>query len=443
MARDDNRNDVNSDARDKAQSAWQIGDMLNRFCHCIDVDEAALRESLEADLGKSDAYSKLLETHPNLMAKSPVFVSREHIDQMAEIIEAVENVATLQPYRDLVLDWVPDIGRKLHGPRGVFFGYDFHLTKDGPKLIEINTNAGGALLILHLAAAQQACCPEVEGFVVGRLDPARLEKELVAMFRDEFHLQFPGKTLRRVAIVDEDPSSQFLGPEFVLFERMFDREGIDTIIVGPDELNFRGGRLYASIGSIDLVYNRLTDFYLQSPGCGALDQAYREEAVALTPDPYAHALYANKRNLTVFSDPDLMVSLGADTRTAEVLAAGVPRTEMVIDDNEDSLWTERKRLFFKPVWGFGSKGTYRGAKLTRRKWQEIRESDYIAQALIPPSERLLVVDGNEQSLKLDVRCYVYDGFIQLLGARMYRGQTTNFRTDGGGLAAVFTTPVFT
>jgi hypothetical protein len=28
-------------------------------------------------------------------------------------------------------------------PRGVFMGYDFHLTESGPKLIEINTNAGG------------------------------------------------------------------------------------------------------------------------------------------------------------------------------------------------------------------------------------------------------------------------------------------------------------
>ena len=44
-------------------------------------------------------------------------------------------------------------------------------------------------------------------------------------------------------------------------------------------------------------------------------------------------------------------------------------------------------------------------------------------------------------MKVDVRCYVYRGEIQLLGARLYRGQTTNFRTDGGGLAAVFTTPL--
>ena len=66
-------------------------------------------------------------------------------------------------------------------------------------------------------------------------------------------------------------------------------------------------------------------------------------------------------------------------------------------------------------------------------------SQYVAQELIPPSERLLVVDGDEKALKLDVRCYAYDGNIQLLGARLYRGQTTNLRTGGGGLAAVFTT----
>ena len=97
-------------------------------------------------------------------------------------------------------------------------------------------------------------------------------------------------------------------------------------------------------------------------------------------------------------------------------------------------------MFFKPNWGFGSRGAYRGAKLTRKTWASILDADYVAQELVPPSERLLIVDGDQQSMKLDVRCYVYDGDIQLLGARLYRGQTTNFRTDGGGLAAVFTTP---
>ncbi len=41
-------------------------------------------------------------------------------------------------------------------------------------------------------------------------------------------------------------------------------------------------------------------------------------------------------------------------------------------------------------------------------------------------------------LKLDLRAYVYDGRVQLTAARLYQGQTTNFRTAGGGFAPVFT-----
>jgi hypothetical protein len=358
---------------------------------------------------------------------------------MARIVTAIESVVALEQYREQVLEWAPDIARINYGPTGAFFGYDFHLTSSGPKLIEINTNAGGALLVYQVAAAQQACCREVEHFVAGSVDLGRLEQELVAMFQRELQLQFPEKALRRVAIVDEDPTAQFLAPEFILIQRMFDQQGIVAIIAGPDELDLRDGQLYVAEQSIDLVYNRLTDFYLQSPECEVLARAYSEQAVAVTPGPHTHALYANKRNLAVLSDPQSLADLGVDATTARTLVDAIPKSVMVSDSNADALWADRRKLFFKPLSGYGSRGTYRGSKLTRRKWQEILKAEYIAQELVSPSERLLVVDGDQQALKLDVRCYVYDGTVQLLGARMYRGQTTNFRTYGGGLAAVFTT----
>jgi len=40
-------------------------------------------------------------------------------------------------------------------------------------------------------------------------------------------------------------------------------------------------------------------------------------------------------------------------------------------------------------------------------------------------------------MKVDLRVFVYNGAIQFLSARLYQGQTTNFQTPGGGLAAVF------
>lgn len=417
-----------------------LANSLNRHCHCINVDQDVLRESLEARLGETGAWSRLRDSHPHLIADSPVFISHSQVAQMKELIAAIERVVSLASYQEEVLGWAPQLARSNPGAHGVFFGYDFHLTNDGPQLIEINTNAGGALLLLEVASAQQACCDEVENFVTGRVDTADLERTFVAMFRNEFHAQVPGQALRRVAVVDESPAEQYLSAEFTLFKRMFRHHGIDAVVTGPEALEIKDRQLLVDGLPIDLVYNRLTDFYLQSPACAVLNRAYGEAAVVITPSPYTHALYANKRNLAVLCDAEQLRQLGADAATIETLAQGVPRTQLVTAENAGALWSQRKRLFFKPNWGFGSRGTYKGAKLTRKTWDSIVSDNYIAQELVAPSERLVILDGDKQALKLDVRCYTYQGEMQLLGARMYRGQTTNFRTDGGGLAAVFTAP---
>lgn len=417
-----------------------LADALNRSCHCINVDRDALQETLEARFGKRGAYARLRESHPNLLADAPVFVSRNHIARMQAVIDAVEQLVALPRYRNTVLDWAPDIARAAPGAYGVFFGYDFHLTKDGPRLIEINTNAGGALLLLHLAGAQQACCAEVEQFIVGAVDLGNVEDTFVRMFRDELDAVRPGTELRRIAIVDENPQAQYLSPEFELFRELFATQGIDALIAGPADLHFTDGRLLAGDRVVDLVYNRLTDFYLQAQASRSLGEACRNGYAVFTPGPGAHALYANKRNLTLLCNPHALRQTGAGDEMVDILSQATPRTELVGPDNADELWARRKQLYFKPACGFGSRGTYKGAKLTKKTWASILETNYVAQELVPPSERLLVADGEQRAMKVDIRCFVYRGEIQLLGARMYRGQTTNFRTDGGGLAAVFTTP---
>ena len=59
----------------------------------------------------------------------------------------------------------------------------------------------------------------------------------------------------------------------------------------------------------------------------------------------------------------------------------------------EALWAQRRQLFFKPADGYGSKAAYRGDKLTRRVWGEIVAGNFVAQALVPPSERLVDVAG--------------------------------------------------
>ena len=67
----------------------------------------------------------------------------------------------------------------------------------------------------------------------------------------------------------------------------------------------------------------------------------------------------------------------------------------------DEFWRDRKRYFFKPAAGYGSKAAYRGDKLTRTVWEEILTRPYVAQRLVPPSERTIRIDDREVPLKLE------------------------------------------
>lgn len=411
---------------------------LNADCFCVSLDGDALRRELDADPVARGLSALIEERCPHLFASLPVFVSRRHVDQMARLVAAIEQVVALPAYQEQVLAHAPAIAGFDAGPRGAFIGYDFHLAAAGPKLIEVNTNAGGALLNGLLGRAQRACCDEVASLVSGPVPADRLERALFEMFAEEWRLAGRRGMPSRVAIIDDAPEQQFLYPEFLLFQRLFRAFGVSAEVLAPEALAFEDGVLRGPAGRIDLVYNRLTDFALAAPAHEALRAAYRSRAVVVTPHPRAHALYADKRNLALLSDAARLVALGVREEVIETLGAGIPRTRWVSTRDAEVLWNDRRKLFFKPATGYGGKGAYRGDKLTKRVWAEILQGGYVAQELVPPSERGI---GPGTALKLDVRNYVYAGEVQLLAARLYQGQTTNFRTAGGGFAPVVTAPL--
>ncbi|OYV46314.1 MAG: hypothetical protein B7X10_05035, partial [Burkholderiales bacterium 21-58-4] len=215
--------------------------------------------------------------------------------------------------------------------------------------------------------------------------------------------------------------------------KLFESRGIRAVIVDAKDLELKEKGLHFEGMRIDLVYNRLTDFSLEFDSHRALRQAYLSDAVVLTPHPRAHALYADKRNLSILSDSARLRGFGIDERTVEILEQGIARTGNVRREDGESLWERRRHLFFKPGSGYGAKAVYRGDKLTKRVWAEILEGNYVWQEFVPPLE--FETDG--RILKYDYRNFAYRGEIQLLAARLYQGQTTNFRTEGGGFAPVF------
>lgn len=270
----------------------------------------------------------------------------------------------------------------------------------------------------------------------GQLGSQEIDATFMTSFRQEWQRQMGDKQLTTIAIVDTAPETQYLYPEFVMFERLFRRHGINSIITPPEPLVHRDGKLRLGHQTIDLVYNRLTDFYLDDPNHAVLRSAYLAGDVVLSPNPWSHALLADKRNLVRLTDSETLGKWGASQQLSAIVRDGIPKTVIVTKERSDELWAVRNDLFFKPATGFGSKAAYRGDKVTRRVWQNILDGDYVAQDLVPPSARTVNVDGRREAMKVDIRNYTYDGKVQLVAARLYQGQTTNFRTLGGGFAPV-------
>lgn len=393
---------------------------LNSDPQAFKLDWVALEGEVSAlDENLQQTLSVGLE---NLFAEVPLFISTENLVQMQAVIAAIERVVNLSGWRDS-----PD---NFGATKGVFYGYDFHLNEQGVHLIEINTNAGGGFLNGFLVASQSGI-----NFPGVATSADNLDVHFLDMFRNEYRQVHGDAPLKFVAIVDEKPESQYFYTEFLLAQKMFERAGITAYISDPSEFHLGDDGLYLGDKKIDLIYNRLTDFSLQHHA--ELRQAYASGLAVVTPAPIHHARYADKTNLAHLCDVEVLHDVGASDADVDVLQACIPHTLRVRRGMEEELWAKRKQLFFKPNTGYGSKGAYRGKNVTKRVFKEIMNSDYVAQQIAIPGERMVCTsDGVEIPLKYDVRCYVYDGVIQLVAARMYQGQTTNMRTPGGGFALV-------
>ena len=428
-----------------------LANTLNHGCVCRSLDEPRLRLQLENDPSLSGLAQRMALTRPHLFSSSAIFIAGDTVSAMAATVAAIERVAALPAYQHAALATAPAVAQQGFGPVGVFMGYDFHVGAQGPQLIEINTNAGGALLNTVLARAQKACCESMGRLMTackpqpGAPGPSldTLEQTFFDMFNAEWQAQRGEQPWRTLVIVDDDPANQYMAPEFELFQQLFQQRGIQATVADPRELVWRDGHLWHGPTMVDMVYNRLTDFDLSEPAHQNLREAYTAGAAVVTPHPHVHALLADKRHLVTLSDDALLARWGATAADRQWLAAAVPPTHRVTPDNADLLWTQRRHFFFKPVAGYGGKAVYRGDKLTRRVWRDILAGEYIAQTLVPPGQRMVEVNGTPADLKFDVRAYTYAGRIQLLAARTYQGQTTNFRTPGGGFSPVVVVPQLT
>ncbi|MEO5347580.1 MAG: hypothetical protein H7834_14575 [Magnetococcus sp. YQC-9] len=329
---------------------------------------------------------------------------------------------------------LPDTPSTAHfdpGHEAVMMGYDFHLTPHGPRLIEVNTNAGG-LLMAHVA--QHPGFPSGPEFPFPLLDPNnRRQQRLINSFTEEMRL-FAHQPIQRMVILDEKPEEQFLYPEMVACAKLMSEAGIACRIVDPNELDMDETGVFLQGERVDLIYNRHCDFYLQTPPLAGLRAAWLNRRVCLSPNPRAYGLLADKRHLVNWSDATHLRTLGCDAPTIARLTTLIPETRLLATLEPETVWKERARWVFKPgTGGFGGRGVLLGEKISRTRFNTLDPTHTLVQRHIPPA---LVTTPQGAPFKTDIRLFMYRDRLLGIGVRAYRGQVTNFREPGNGFLPV-------
>lgn len=176
--------------------------------------------------------------------------------------------------------------------------------------------------------------------------------------------------------------------EFVLFRDYFAQQQLDALICAPDELEYRGGTLYAQGQPINLIYRRLLiSEFLGRYGDHALEhpliQACRDGAVCLVNSFRTKPLY-KKMIFGLLSDPEIMDAAGIDRETQTMLARHIPWTRRMqpgpttyagqeIDLLPFAL-AEQDRLLLKPNDEYGGKGITIGWETTPDEWRRAVEA---------------------------------------------------------------------
>ena len=360
------------------------------------------------------------------ISKLPAFLPKKDLRQMLRLVRLLFRLSKQDNYRQQVFPQLPPVACFDPGHDALMMGYDFHLTPEGPRLIEVNTNAGGGYI---------AWLSETQAHREYPTEPStRMQERLFSSFVQEWRRFSGGKRqLQRVAILDDDPADQPLYPEMVACRDWLQEKGLEVEIVAPEQLQVTSNGVSAAGKPIDLIYNRHCDFFLEEPQLTAIGSAYLAGSVCLSPNPFAYGLLADKRRMILWSDAKSLAGLGLKEAERQLLVSLVPRSRLMAECDPELLWQERKNLVFKPVSRFGSRGVLLGKSITRKRFAEQEAETTLVQDLVVPS---VETDTDGQGFKVDLRLFVYRDQLLGIGARLYQGQVTNLRTEGGGFAPV-------
>ncbi|ASD62397.1 hypothetical protein [Bdellovibrio bacteriovorus] len=356
----------------------------------------------------------------NLISPFTVALSPDVIQKAQKIISALYNMRQQPSYLQHYQSLIAEKGLKDPGNKSIMMSYDFHLDEhQNLKLIEVNTNAAFLILGYEMYRMKGHSLP------VPDFNPEEIRRSI------ETEMELQGKKAGpgfKVAITDDAPFQQRLYVEFLAYNELFKSFGWDSRIVDYREL-FKDFHP-------DFIYNRHTDFFLTEPSSSVLREKFLSRDACLSPNPFEYLMLADKQRLIDWGTPGFLESQGLTGEDLNLVRTAVPESFDISTERADEIWGNRKKFFFKPKNAFGSKQSYRGGTISRSTYDKIVGQDMIAQEYMPAPEQTFETPEGPQAFKYDLRCYAYQGRMQMVLARLYQGQVTNLRTTYGGFATV-------
>ena len=305
-----------------------------------------------------------------------------------------------------------------------FSAWDFHLPPELPgdwQLIEFNDNGSGLLLASLINTIFYQLAPESERTSLEPPLSFSALNDLVAKILETEAKKFFGTFPQGIVLILDDAKSLHSGKfrsELKLMCNWWERKrGWPVKIAAPEETQIYGGRLFVKGQEVSIVVNRSTDFFWQSEAFSALKKVYELGTVYVAPNPFTYATRSDKRLLEFLSLPHWDEELGIKPQERMLLNAHIPETYLLREDNLEAIAAQKKRFFFKPLYGFASRGILPSEQVGLSRLRRLlkQRKPYVAQKKVTKSA-IFLPDSNV-SLWTDLRVWAYRGEIFLISGR--------------------------
>lgn len=274
---------------------------------------------------------------------------------------------------------------------------DSFMVGNDPRFIEYNAESPAGIAFVDVLAGIFFSLPAVQQWAGDQpLWAHDARQALLDTLLEAFH-EWGGKGVPRVAIIDWE--HVITRRDFEIIADYFRDRGIDTVIVDPRRIEYRGGMARVDGHRVDVVYRRvlLHELLARSDEARDLLRAYRDGAVCMVNSPRSKLLH-KKALLALLSDGRL--DLGLSPAEQSVVDATIPWTRIVISgetthagrvvDLERYVAGNQERLALKPVDDYGGRGVVLGWDCTSEEWARAVESAmnsaYVVQERVPVAE---------------------------------------------------------